>query len=223
MSETICPRCDGNGYLTLWGKPREDVVCGECRGEGVMSEPTLVERALKLIYPTHMLPKVQPEGVSTRYVEKLGAVVMELADALVEKDAEIRGLHYMISCENYDEHYNGKPCAGIENDELGKLRHRCLLCQIRKRGAEIEQLSEDNINMAAGIDAQLAEIERLCEEVRDTQEIGDRENRALRKRLEKARAFIESWGRTPMPRDYFEQETRAALRALDAEKGEDDE
>ena len=30
----ICPRCNGNGYLTLWGTERTDVTCGACNGEG---------------------------------------------------------------------------------------------------------------------------------------------------------------------------------------------
>lgn len=34
-----CLRCDGEGYLTLWGTPREDVVCGDCQGHGVVRSP----------------------------------------------------------------------------------------------------------------------------------------------------------------------------------------
>ena len=41
MAETTCPRCNGEGYLTLWGTPRVDVVCGECQGQGVVSAPFL--------------------------------------------------------------------------------------------------------------------------------------------------------------------------------------
>jgi len=36
-----CPRCDGNGYLTLWGTPRPDVLCGECKGHGEVEVPFL--------------------------------------------------------------------------------------------------------------------------------------------------------------------------------------
>ena len=37
-----CPRCNGEGFLTLWGHPRYDVTCGECQGQG-MARPFLPE------------------------------------------------------------------------------------------------------------------------------------------------------------------------------------
>ena len=36
-----CPRCNGEGFLTLWGTPRWDVACGECKGEGQVIAPFL--------------------------------------------------------------------------------------------------------------------------------------------------------------------------------------
>ncbi|NIR03650.1 MAG: hypothetical protein GTN78_26230 [Gemmatimonadales bacterium] len=64
----------------------------------------------------------------------------EAADAIEAQAAEIRGYRYMISCEMYDEHYTGKPCAGVKDDEAWKLRHRCLTCQIAQKADEIERL-----------------------------------------------------------------------------------
>ena len=34
-SKAVCPRCNGEGYLTLWGVARPDVPCGECRSSRV--------------------------------------------------------------------------------------------------------------------------------------------------------------------------------------------
>ena len=41
VSDTTCPRCNGEGYLTLWGTPRVDVACGECSGHGKVAAPFL--------------------------------------------------------------------------------------------------------------------------------------------------------------------------------------
>ena len=36
-----CERCNGEGWLALWGVDRTDVVCGECNGHGEVVLPFL--------------------------------------------------------------------------------------------------------------------------------------------------------------------------------------
>jgi DnaJ-class molecular chaperone len=38
---TKCLRCNGEGFITLWGVERTDVTCGECLGHGEVEKPFL--------------------------------------------------------------------------------------------------------------------------------------------------------------------------------------